>query len=103
MECGYFYCGGKLFTSIRNIYLHYRCLSLQLFQQHFLIAYSRKYRQTMKILQVGKFYPIRGGVEKVMYDLTLGLSQRGVACDMLCATTEDHEGGTIELNTFAKL
>lgn len=57
----------------------------------------------MKILQVGKFYPIRGGVEKVMYDLTLGLSQRGVACDMLCATTEDHEGGTIELNTFAKL
>jgi len=57
----------------------------------------------MKILQVGKFYPIRGGVEKVMYDLTLGLSQRGVACDMLCATTEDHEGGTIELNAFAKL
>lgn len=57
----------------------------------------------MKILQVGKFYPIRGGVEKVMYDLTLGLSQRGIPCDMLCATTEDHPGGTIELNSFAKL
>ena len=39
----------------------------------------------MKILQLGKFYPIRGGVEKVMWDLTKGLSQAGVACDMLCA------------------
>lgn len=39
----------------------------------------------MKILQLGKFYPIRGGVEKVMWDLTRGLSQRGVTCDMLCA------------------
>ena len=35
----------------------------------------------MKVLQLGKFYPIFGGVEKVMYDLTLGLG-----CDMLCAS-----------------
>ncbi len=40
----------------------------------------------MKVLQLGKFYPIRGGVEKVMWDLTRGLSARGVYCDMLCAT-----------------
>ena len=40
----------------------------------------------MKVLQLGKFYPIRGGVEKVMWDLTRGLSGRGVQCDMLCAT-----------------
>ena len=40
----------------------------------------------MKILQLGKFYPIRGGVEKVMWDLTRGLSERGILCDMLCAT-----------------
>ena len=39
----------------------------------------------MKILQLGKFYPIRGGVEKVMWDLTAGLSARGIDCDMLCA------------------
>lgn len=39
----------------------------------------------MKILQLGKFYPIRGGVEKVMWDLTGALSARGVDCDMLCA------------------
>ncbi len=39
----------------------------------------------MKILQLGKFYPIRGGVEKVMWDLTVGLAERGIQCDMLCA------------------
>ena len=43
----------------------------------------------MKVLQLGKFYPIRGGVEKVMWDLTCGLSARGVTCDMLCATLPD--------------
>ncbi len=40
----------------------------------------------MRILQLGKFYPIRGGVEKVMWDLTRGLSEGGVDCDMLCAS-----------------
>lgn len=39
----------------------------------------------MKILQVGKFYPVLGGVEKVMWDLTLGLNASGMHCDMLCA------------------
>lgn len=39
----------------------------------------------MRILQLGKFYPIRGGVEKVMWNLTRGLSAQGVECDMLCA------------------
>ena len=39
----------------------------------------------MRVLQLGKFYPIRGGVEKVMWDLTESLSAAGVCCDMLCA------------------
>ena len=39
----------------------------------------------MRVLQLGKFYPIRGGVEKVMWDLTKGLNAKGVDCDMLCA------------------
>lgn len=43
----------------------------------------------MKVLQLGKFYPIRGGVEKVMWDLTRGLSHRGITCDMLCAMLKD--------------
>ncbi|MFZ4263447.1 glycosyltransferase [Sphingobacterium sp. HJSM2_6] len=58
----------------------------------------------MKILQLGKFYPIRGGVEKVMYDLMIGLSQRdAVQCDMLCASTEDYPASEITLNEQAKL
>ena len=40
----------------------------------------------MKVLQLGKFYPIRGGVEKVERDLTEGLSASGIPCDMLCAS-----------------
>ena len=45
----------------------------------------------MRILQLGKFYPIRGGVEKVMWSLTFALAERGIACDMLCAMLrEDH-------------
>lgn len=43
----------------------------------------------MKILQLGKFYPIRGGVEKVMWDLTVGLAERGITCDMLCGILPD--------------
>lgn len=38
----------------------------------------------MKILQLGKFYSIFGGVEKVEWDITKGVSSRGVSCDMLC-------------------
>ena len=57
----------------------------------------------MKILQVGKFYPIRGGVEKVMYDLMEGLSDRHIRCDMLCAVTEQQKPGIIPLNDYARL
>lgn len=40
----------------------------------------------MKILQLGKFYPIQGGVEKVMYDLMTGFEKYhpDVNCDMMC-------------------
>lgn len=44
--------------------------------------------KTLRVLQLGKFYPIMGGVEKVMYDLMSGLSERGVPCDMLCALSQ---------------
>lgn len=39
----------------------------------------------MRILQLGKFYPVQGGVEKVMFDLLDGMSKQGITCDMLCA------------------
>lgn len=49
-------------------------------------AYSAQMKITqLKILQLGKFYPIGGGVEKVMYELMTGLAGHGVDCDMLCA------------------
>lgn len=57
----------------------------------------------MKVLQVGKFYPIRGGVEKVMYDLMIGLSNRGVSCDMLCATTEGYQAAELSIGPYAKV
>ena len=56
----------------------------------------------MKILQLGKFYPIKGGVEKVMFDLMLGLSIEGVECDMLCAAYHG-ESFTREMSNKAKL
>lgn len=56
----------------------------------------------MKVLQLGKFFPVRGGVEKVMYDLALGLGRLGVDCDMMCAESEG--AGTIrEVGPHARL
>lgn len=58
----------------------------------------------MKVLQLGKFYPIRGGVEKVMEMLTEGLSARGVDCDMLCASFDGHkEMQIIPLNEHGRI
>ncbi|MDR1683089.1 MAG: glycosyltransferase [Candidatus Symbiothrix sp.] len=57
----------------------------------------------MKILQIGKFYPVRGGVEKVMYDIMLGLSRQKVHCDMLCATIEDQKPGIVQINPYGRL
>lgn len=39
----------------------------------------------MKVLQLGKFYPVLGGVEKVMWNLTAGLNDAGADTDMMCA------------------
>ena len=56
----------------------------------------------MRILQLGKFYPVRGGVEKVMYDLMLGLSERGIECDMMCAESSG-KGNIHKIDTRAKI
>lgn len=58
--------------------------------------------ENLKILQLGKFYPIRGGVEKVAFDLMKGLSERGIECHMLCAA-EEGDDRTIGLNEHARL
>lgn len=55
-----------------------------------------------RVLQLGKFHPIKGGVEKVMYAFMLGLSSRGIACDMLCAS-DDEEVGITQVTPKARL
>ena len=58
----------------------------------------------MKILQLGKFYPIRGGVEKVMESLTEGISAKGLACDMLCASFDGQKTlQAIPLNDYGHI
>lgn len=61
----------------------------------------------MRVLQLGKFYPVRGGVEKVMYDLTLGLSELGLDTDMLCARiekdTDVDANGIVRLNEHGRV
>ena len=59
-------------------------------------------KENLSILQLGKFYPIKGGVEKVAYDLMMGLSSRKDRCDLLCATVSG-KGKTLQMNSNAKL
>ncbi len=56
----------------------------------------------LKILQLGKFYPIQGGVEKVAYDLMEGLSEQNIRCDMMCAATQG-AGRVIPVNEYANV
>lgn len=42
----------------------------------------------LNVLQLGKFHPIRGGVEKVMITFAEALSAQGIRCDMLCASAD---------------
>lgn len=57
----------------------------------------------MRILQLGKFYPVLGGVEKVMFDITTGLSESGVECDMMCSTADGSESKVIRLNSDGRI
>ncbi|MBP3589077.1 MAG: glycosyltransferase [Muribaculaceae bacterium] len=56
----------------------------------------------MRVLQLGKFYPIKGGVEKVMLDIMQGMAARGVDCDMMCAASEGR-GKTVSLSDHSRL
>ena len=56
----------------------------------------------MRILQLGKFYPIKGGVERVMYDLLEGISKLHIQVDMLCAS-DSNKSHEIIVNDYAKI
>lgn len=57
----------------------------------------------MKILQIGKFFPSLGGLEKVMYDTTMGLSEQGHRCDILCTVLDNRSPGDMFLNEYASI
>lgn len=63
---------------------------------------TRVFFMDIKVLQLGKFHPVKGGVEKVMYAFMLGLGQRNIPCDMLCASN-DEEVGETELTPLCRL
>jgi rhamnosyl/mannosyltransferase len=43
----------------------------------------------MKVLQLGKYYyPTFGGLEHVMYEITHGLNEDGIECNVLCSNTK---------------
>ena len=52
----------------------------------------------MAVLQLGKFYPIKGGVEKVMRDLVIGLNANNIHCDMLCSMLPNDPIDAIDVN-----
>lgn len=54
----------------------------------------------MKILQIGKTYPVIGGVDKVIFELSAGLSQNKINCDILCASI-DKKDYTIKQNNYS--
>lgn len=46
-------------------------------------------KKNIRILQLGKFFPPDlGGMESVIYDITLGLNERRIACDVLCSNSK---------------
>lgn len=55
-----------------------------------------------KVLQLGKSWPVRGGVEKVMYELAVGLGKRGIPCDMMAASCNGC-GKSVELCENSRL
>lgn len=58
----------------------------------------------LRVLHLGKFFPVVGGVEKVMYDFTVGLpaaSGGRVECDMMCAGPGP--GRVVELGSGSRL
>lgn len=62
--------------------------------------------KTLRVLQLGKFYPVKGGVEKVMYDLTAGFAcqpELHIGCDMMCAAAGQGESRRLPVGRNASL
>lgn len=57
----------------------------------------------MKILQLGKFWPGKGGLERVMIDLAEGISERGIDCDMLTVDAAKNRCREVVLNEHSRI
>lgn len=55
----------------------------------------------MKILHIGKYWPMKGGMETVINDITRHFSGKGHQCDMLCVATK--EPGIYTINENCKI
>lgn len=49
----------------------------------------------MKILHLGKFYPMDGGMETAILDIVNGFSNNNVTCDLLCVATGKPQNFTL--------
>lgn len=67
--------------TVKSVLLCNNSLDITFFIKVYLLGIE-KLIDKMKILQIGKFYPIIGGVEKVMFDLTSGFAAIGVECNI---------------------
>ena len=56
----------------------------------------------MKVLQIGKTFPLIGGVDKVIYEISEGVSKRGIVCDVLCASI-NYNDILIYKNEYSKI
>lgn len=50
----------------------------------------------MKILHLGKYWPLNGGMETVINDIAMHFSEKGYICDILCIATQ--EAGIYAIN-----
>lgn len=55
----------------------------------------------MRILHIGKFYPLKGGMEKAILNIVKYISELGETCDLLCVSSG--EPGEYRLNDHARI
>ncbi len=55
-------------------------------------------KKKLRVLQLGKyFYPFKGGIELVSYELACSLNNKEIKCDVLCLS-HDRQSHTVDVN-----
>lgn len=58
---------------------------------------------SINVLHIGKFFPVRGGVERVMFDIAIGLLDTDIECDILCVDNLDPSCDIKKNKDYSKL